>query len=128
MTSHRWRNLIATAGLSDRPSEEQRRRLSEELRGIPIFAPSDLAELGEDQVHIATEDLQSGRLLGQLWKAAKVAGGAEGLAGRPCPSTYALQGWGANQLANAISADSAKDPELGRTFSSHASELGLSAK
>ena len=63
-----------------------------------------------------SEGPQSNRLLGQLWRAAKVAVGARELAGRPCPSTYVLQGCDAYQLANAISADSAKDSELGRTF------------
>ena len=61
-----------------------------------------------------------------MWRAAKVAGGPKELAGRPCPSAYVLQGWGAHELANAISADSAKDSELGRAFSAQATELGLS--
>ena len=43
-------------------------------------------------------------------------------------SRRCLQRWDAYQLANAISADSAKDFELGRTLSSYASELGLSAE
>ena len=76
---------------------------------------------------MVSEGQQSNRLLGQLWSAVKVAGGAKELAERPCPSTYVLQGGGAYQLAKGISADSAKDPELGRTFSSYASELGFSA-
>ena len=75
-----------------------------------------------------SERPQSNRLLGQLWRAAKVAGGVTELAERPCPWTYVLQGWDAFQLANAISADSAKDPELSRTFSPCASDLGLSAE
>ena len=124
----KWRNLIATAGLSGGASEEQWRKLLGELKEILILAPSDLAELGEHQLHIVSEDPQSNRLLGQLWRAAEVAGGAEELAERTCPSTYVLQGWDAYELANATSADSAKDSELGRTFSPCASELGLSAE
>ena len=38
-----------------------------------------------------------------------------------------MQGWGARQLARAISADSAKESELGRASSSQAAELGPSA-
>ena len=125
---HTWRNLIATAGLSGRASEEQWRKLLAELKEILIFTRGDLAELGKVQLHIVPEGPQSNRLLGQLWRAAKVAGGAKELAERPRPSTYVLQGWGDYQLANAISADSAKDSELGRTFSPYATELGLSAE
>ena len=61
-----------------------------------------------------------------------MSNGAEDLSVRPCPSAYVLQGWGAHQLASAISADSAKistgGRELGRTFSSQAADLGLSAE
>ena len=57
-----------------------------------------------------------------------MSNGAKDLAGRPRPSSYVLQGWGARQLANAISADSAEDCDLGRVFSSHAADLGLSAE
>ena len=71
---------------------------------------------------------QSNRFLGQLWRAAEVAGAAKGLAGRPCPPTYVLQVWGARRLANAISADPAEDSGIRKTFSSYASELGLSAE
>ena len=71
---------------------------------------------------MATEDPHSNRLPGQFWSSVKVAGGAKDLA------TYVLQSWGAYRLANAISADSAKDSELGRTFSPYASGLGISAE
>ena len=57
-----------------------------------------------------------------------MATGAKGLAERPRLSSYVLQGWDAYQLANAVSADSAKDCELGRAFLSRASDLGLSAE
>ena len=62
----KWWNLTAAAGLLSRASEEQWKKLCEELRGIRIFAPSDLAERGQDQLHIVTEDPRSNRLLGQL--------------------------------------------------------------
>ena len=120
--------MTATTGLGGRASEEQWGNLFEELNDILILSPSDLAELGEDQLHIVSDDPDSNRLLGQLWRAAKVASGPKDLAERPCPSAYVLQGWGARQLANAISADSAKASELGRAFSSQAAELGLSAE
>ena len=80
------------------------------------------------QLLIVSEGPRSNRVPGQLWRAAKAAGGARGLAERPCPSPYVLQCRCAYQLANAISADSAKDSELGRTSSSYASELGLLAE
>ena len=118
---HKWWGLKATAGLTGRALEEQREKLFEELREASIFAPSDLAELGRDQLHEVTQDPHSNSLLGQLWGAAKVAGGAKDLSERLCPSTYVLQGWGAYQLANAISAGSAKDSELGSACSSYAS-------
>ena len=70
----KWWNLIAAAGLGGRASEEQRNKLFEELDDILIFAPSDLAELGKDQLHIVPEYPQSNRLPGQLWRAVKVAG------------------------------------------------------
>ena len=129
----KWWNLIATAGVGGRATDEQRNKLFEELKELLIFAPSDLAELRTDQLHIATDDPDSNRLPGQLWRAAKVTGGAKDLAGAGhrrlgCPSSYVLQGWAAYQLANAISADSAKNCELGRTFLSQASDLGLSAE
>ena len=117
---HKWWDLIATAGLSGRAAEEQLEKLVKKRRGILIFAPSDFAELGKDQLRIATEYPQPNRLLGQLWGAVKVAGGAGDLAERPCPSTYVLQDWDAYQLANAISAHSAKDSEIDRTPSSYA--------
>ena len=100
-----------------RDTEEQRNKLSEELNVILIFAPNDLAALGKDQLHTVSDDRDSNRLRGHLWRAARVASGAEDLAERPRPSSFVLQGWDAYQLANAISADSAKDCELGRAFS-----------
>ena len=57
----------------------------------------------------------------------KASGGEKELAERPRPSSYVLQGWGAHQLARAISADSAKESDLGRVFPAQAAELGLSA-
>ena len=57
----------------------------------------------------------------------KVAGGTKELAERPGPSPFVLRGWGARQLARAISADAAKESELGRAFLAQAGELGLSA-
>ena len=124
----KWWNLIAAAGLGGRDSEERRKKLFEELNDILIFSPTDLAETGKDQIHIVSDDPDSNRLLGQLWRAVKVASGSKDLAERPCPSAYVLQGWGAHQLARAISADSAEESELGRAFSSQAAELGLSAE
>ena len=123
-----WRNLVSTAVLGGSASEERRKKLFEELREILMFAPSDIAELGKYQAYIVTEDPQSNCVLGQLWRAVKVAGGAKDVAERPWPSTYVLQGWGARRLANAIAADSADNSELGRTFSSYSSELGLPAE
>ena len=41
-------------------------------------------------------------------------------------SDFFTQGWGAHQLARAISADSAKESELGRAFLAQAEELGFS--
>ena len=124
----KWWNLIAATGLGGRAPDEQRNKLFGELNDILIFAPSDLAELGKDQLHIVSDDPDSNRLLGQLWGAVKVSNGAKDLEGGPCPSSYVLQGWGARQLANAISADSAKECELGRACSSHAADLGLSVE
>ena len=124
---HKWWNTIATTGLASRASEEQWNKLFEELNGILLFAPGDLAELGKDQLHIVSDDPDSNRLLGQLWRAVRVSGGGKELAGRPCPSSYVLRGWGARRLARAISADSAKESELGRVFPAQATELGLSA-
>ena len=123
---HKWWTLIATKGLGGRASEEQWAKLFEELNDILIFSPTDLAELGKDQLHVVSDDPDSNRLLGRLRRAAKVAGGSKDLTERPCPSAYVLQGWNAHQLARAISADSAKDSELGRAFSSQEAELGLS--
>ena len=120
--------MTAPTGLGGRASEEQWKKLFEELNDILIFSPSDLAELGEDQLHIVSDDPDSNRLLGQLRRAAKVASGPKDLAERPCPSAYVLQGWGAHQLTNAISADAVKESELGRAFPSQAAELGLSAE
>ena len=125
---HKWWNVIATTGLSGRASEEQWTKLFEELNEILIFSPDDLMELRKDQLHIVSDDPDSNRLLGQLWRAVKVAGGAKELAERPCPSSFVLQGWDAHQLARAISADSAKESELGRAFLDRAQELGFSAE
>ena len=114
--------------MGGRASEEKWEQLSKELNDVLIFSPIDLSGLGKDRLHIVSKDPDSNRLLGQLWRAAKVASGSRDLAGRPCPSAYVLQGWGARQLANAVSADSAKESELGRALSSQAAELGLSAE
>ena len=57
-----------------------------------------------------------------------MSNGAKDLAERPRPSAFVLQSWGAYQLANAISAVSAKEGEIGRAFSSQAASLGLSAE
>ena len=124
---HEWWNIIATTGLGGRASEEQWTKLFAELNEILIFSPDDLSELRKDQLHIVSDDPDSNRLLGQLWRAAKTAGGAKELAERPGPSSFVLQGWGAHQLARAISADSAKESELGRAFLAQAEELGFSA-
>ena len=110
-----------------RATGEQWFELFEEPKELSIFAPSDLAELGKDQLHIVSGDPDSNRLLGQLWGEAKVAGGVQDLAERPCPSPYVQQRWDAYVLAYAISADSAKNCEPGRAFPSHASDLGPSA-
>ena len=107
-------------------SEDQ--GLFEELSDILIFVPNDLAELGKDQLHIVSDDPDSTRLVGQLWGAAKVSNGAKELAEPPRLPAYVLQGWGAHHLANATSADSAKESELGRTFSSQGADRGLSAE
>ena len=104
--------MIATAGLGGRAAEERWNKFFEEINEFLIFAPSDLAVLGKDQLRIVSDDPDSNRLLGQLWRAAKVASGAKDLAERLRPSSFALQGWNAYWLANAISADSAKDCEL----------------
>ena len=124
----KWWNLIATAGLGGRASEKQRNRFFEELNDILIFAPNDPAELGMDQLHIVSDDPDSNRPLGQLWRAAEASNGAKDLAERPCPSAYLLQGWGAHRLANAISADPAKESEMGRASSSQAAGPGLSVE
>ena len=105
----KWWDLIATTGLGGRALEEQLKKLFEELNEILIFSPTDLAEQGKDQLDIVSDDTDSNRLPGQLWRAVKVAGGSKDLAERPCPSAYVPQGWGARQLARAISADSAKE-------------------
>ena len=125
---HKWRNVVATTGLGGKALEEQRGKFFEELNDILIFSPSDLAELGKDRPHIVPDDPDSNRLLGQLRRAVKVASGSKVLAGRPRPSAAVLQGWDAHQLARAISADSAKASELGRSLTSQAAELGLSAE
>ena len=105
----KWWNLIAAAGSGGRSSEEQWDKLFGELDDVLIFTPNDLADFGKDQLHILPGDPDSNRLLGQLWRAVKVSNGARGLAERPCPSSNVLQGWDASQLADAISADSARD-------------------
>ena len=110
------------------PWGKQRNKLFEELKELLISAPVGVAEIGKDQRHIVSDDIDSNRLPGQLWRAVKVAGGAKDLGEKPCPSSYVLQGWGAYQLANAISVDPAKGWELGRAFSSQASDLGLAAE
>ena len=125
---HKWWNIIATTGLGGRAPEEQWTKLFAELNEILIFSPDDLSELRKDQLHIVSDDPVSNRLLGQLWRAVKAAGGTKELAERPGPSSFVLQGWGARQLARAISADSAKESELGRAFMAQATELGLSAE
>ena len=53
---YKWRNLIATAGLSGRAPEKQWGKLLEKLNEIPISALNDLAVLGKDQLHIVPED------------------------------------------------------------------------
>ena len=125
---HKWWNIIATTGLGGRASEEQWSKLFAELNEILIFSPDDLSELRQDQLHIVSDDPVSNRLLGQLWRAVKTSGGAKELAERSEPSSFVLQGWDAHQLARAISADSAKESELGRVFLAQAEELGLSAE
>ena len=125
---HKWWSIIATTGLGGRASEEQWAKLFAELNEILIFAPDDLSELRKDQLHIVSDDPDSNRLLGQLWRAVKTAGGAKELAERSEPASFVLQGWDAHQLARAISADSAKESELGRAFTAQAEELGLSAE
>ena len=124
---HKWRNAIATTGLGGRASEEQWNKPFEELNGILIFSPENLSELRKDQLHIVSGDPDSNRLLGQLRRAVKVSRGGKELAGRPRPSSFVLQGWGARRLARAISADSAKESEPGRAFLAQAAGLGLSA-
>ena len=89
---HKWWNVIATTGLGGRASEEQWNKLFEELNEILIFSPDDLSELGKDQLHIVSDDPDSNRLLGQLWRAVKVSRGGKELAERPRPSSFVLQG------------------------------------
>ena len=75
--------MIATTGVGGRASEEQWNKLFEELSDILISAPEYLAELGKDRLHIVSDDPDSNRLIGQLWRAAKVPGGGKELAERP---------------------------------------------
>ena len=52
---HKWWSVMATTGFGGRASEEQWKKLFEELNEILIFSPEDLAELGRDQLHIVSD-------------------------------------------------------------------------
>ena len=86
---HKWRGLIATAGLSGRASEESRNKLVAELGELLICAPRDLAGLEADQLHIVSDNAESNRLLGQLWRAAEASGDIGDFRERANPPTFA---------------------------------------
>ena len=67
----KWRKLIATAGLYGRAPNDAWGRLFEELQEIPILARRDLAEPRTAQLHADSEQKESNRLLGQLWRAGR---------------------------------------------------------
>ena len=123
---HKQWDLIATAGPSGRASNEAWNRLSQEPREILICALSDLAELRADQLHFVLELEESSRLHGRLWRAVRAAGDATDFRERSDSSIYIRKGWGAFQLAAAITADSAQGAELGRSFCARAEEPRIS--
>ena len=63
----KWRNLIATVGVSGRASWAAWTSLRKRLHELLISATIDLAELGADQLHIVSDHEESNRLLAQLW-------------------------------------------------------------
>ena len=124
--SHEWWNLIATAGLGGRAWNGAWNRLFSELNEIRIFAPSDMAELRADQLHIVSGREEPSRLLGHLWRAVGASGGAKDFSERSGLPAYTCRGWDAFQLAGAAAPDSARNSVFGRSFSARAEELGLS--
>ena len=68
---HKWWNPIATAGLSGWTSGEAWDKLWAEPSELLIVAPSDLAELRAEQLHIVSDSEEPNRLLRQLWTAVK---------------------------------------------------------
>ena len=90
-----------------------------------IFAPRDVGDLEADQLRIASDSAEPNRLLGQLWRAGKASGDVRDFGDRRHPSIVARKGWGAFQLASAVTADAAGDSVFGRSLSSHTSEPGL---
>ena len=90
-----------------------------------ILIPADLAELRTDQLHIVSVSKESNGLLDQLWRAVRAPGGAKNCAERTVSSIYVCGGWDASQIAGVVTVASAEESEFGRSFSSHAAELGL---
>ena len=84
-----------------------------------------MAELEAGRPHIVSDSVEPNRLLGQLWRAVKAAGKIKDFGERGNPYIFVCRGRRALQLACSVTADSAKGSEFGRSFFSHASELGL---
>ena len=90
-----------------------------------VCAPADLDKVGTDHLYLITGDSQAGHLLGQLWRAAKAAGGETAVTGRGSPPTFVETQWRAAQLASALTAESASTSGLERQiwrFASNARE------
>ena len=122
---HKWWNLIATAGLSGRASEEAWDKLFAELSELLISVLSDLAELGADQLRIVSDSEESNRLLGRLGRAAQASGDSKDFSERADPVIFVCRGRGAFQLAGAVTSDSAGSSEFGRSVAPRFAEPGL---
>ena len=91
---------------------------------MPISAPADLDRVDGKHLHLTTEEPHMGRLLGRLWRAAKLAGGEAALTERAGRPSFVATEWGAFQLASAVTAESASTSELGGRLLRCATELG----
>ena len=85
----KWRNLIATSGLSSRAPEDASNKPFSELGEMLIFAPDDLAEIGAHQLQIIPDNQESHRLPGKLRRAVKAPSEVKAFIGRDDHSIFA---------------------------------------
>ena len=82
---HKWRNLIATAGLASREPGDCWGKLLVQPIEMRIFAPEDSNQSEAGHLHLITECPETSHPLGQPRRSSNISGGEAAFTGEPGP-------------------------------------------